>query len=275
MNSFLKAGALALTIGLGIAGSASAAGVKSLFLGGDSVGQIDAARGDIIGSDARFDQLGSASASLYGGSPTLSYLQQFDSVLVWTNSVPDTTALSNVLGDYVDAGGRVVISTFWGQEVEALHIGGGGGKLNSEGYNPLTNGVTDAYNLHTLGAFNAASPLMAGVNSLTSPYYNGDYAPGLDAGATLVASWNDGRPLVAINGAQNVIAVTLFPNVATYAHASGDYRQLFGNALAFSGAPTISAAPEPASWAMMVIGLGGLGGTLRVSRRRQMALATA
>jgi len=271
LNSFLKAGALALTIGLSIAGSASAAGVKSLFLGGDDIGQVNAARTDIIGSDARFDQMGSASASLFGGVPTLSYLQQFDSVLVWTNFVGDSTGLSNVLGDYADAGGRVVIGTFWGQQVEALGQGGGGGKLNSEGYNPLTNGIYDAYNNHTLGAFDAMSPLMAGVNSLSSPYYNADYAPGLDTGATLVASWNDGRPLVAINGAQNVIAVTLFPNVATYHHASGDYRQLFGNALAFTGAAT-SAAPEPASWAMMVIGFGGMGAMVRSNRRRRVAV---
>lgn len=270
MNKIIKAGALALTIGLSFTGAANAAGLKALFLGADSLSILDSTRLDIIGSDVRFDQMGSASFTINTGTPTLAFLQQFDSVLVWTNAYPaDPTLLSNTLADYADAGGGVVISTFWGQEVP------NSGRLNTTGYNPLTNGVTDAYNLHTLGAFNAASPLMAGVTSLTSPYYNGDYAPGLDAGATLVASWNDGRPLVAINAAQNVIAVTLFPSVATYAHASGDYRQLFGNALAFSGAPTISAAPEPTSWALMVIGFGGLGATLRASRRRQMALATA
>jgi hypothetical protein len=274
LNNFLKAGALALTIGLSFAGAADAAGVKSLFLGGDGIEQVDAVRLDIIGADGRFDQLGSASATLYGGVPTLSYLEQFDSVLVWTNFVGDSTGLSNVLGDYADAGGRVVIGTFWGQQVDALGQGGGGGKLQGAGYNPLINGVTDAYSNHTLGAFDAASPLMAGVGSLSSVYYNADYAAGLDAGATLVASWNDGRPLVAVNGAQNVIAVTLFPNVAQFHHADGDYRALFGNALAFTGAG-VSAAPEPASWAMMVIGFGGMGAMVRSNRRRRVAVTAA
>jgi hypothetical protein len=36
-----------------------------------------------------------------------------------------------------------------------------------------------------------------------------------------------------------------------------------------------SAAPEPATWAMLLVGVGGVGGALRMARRKQEAAATA
>ncbi|HWY60553.1 MAG TPA: PEPxxWA-CTERM sorting domain-containing protein [Rhizomicrobium sp.] len=41
------------------------------------------------------------------------------------------------------------------------------------------------------------------------------------------------------------------------------------------GVVTISAVPEPASWAMMLLGFGGIGFMLRGSRRKESALAKA
>jgi hypothetical protein len=40
----------------------------------------------------------------------------------------------------------------------------------------------------------------------------------------------------------------------------------------FNGGADISAAPEPAAWAMMLVGFGGLGAMLRSNRRRNVAL---
>ena len=243
---FLVAAVCAIAIGT--FSTAEAAPTKSLFLGADS--ENEAVMNDLIGSDPRFNQASSTALDSSSTTPSLAYLEQFDSVLMWANNSPeDSTALSDVLAAYANAGGRVVIATFWGQIV------GNTGLLNSPAYNPLINSISDAYSSATLGSYDASSPLMLGVTDLSADNYRGDYDTGLDTGAILVASWSDGKPLEAINAAQNVINITLFPNVVTYGHASGNYKQLFANALAFESTPV----PEPASIVLLGAGLSGLG----------------
>lgn len=47
------------------------------------------------------------------GTPTLQDLMQYDAVITWSNSAyADSVALGNVLADYVDAGGGVVVAVF-------------------------------------------------------------------------------------------------------------------------------------------------------------------
>ena len=244
----------------------AAAQVKSLIMGGYNSSADAAIKTDLIGSDARFNQALSSSYDYStGGLPTLAYLQQFNSVLVFSDRVNvDPTALSDLLGNYVLGGGGVVIATFWGQQV-----GNAGGLLNSTGFNPFTNPTSEAYISHTLGTYNPLDPLMQGVTALSSNQYNGDYLAGLDTGATLAASWNDGRPLAGYNATHKVAAITLNPNVVTLSNATGDYQRLFANALAFTGGETaISAVPEPATWAMLMLGFGAIGASLRSAKRR-------
>lgn len=52
---------------------------------------------------------------------------------------------------------------------------------------------------------------------------------------------------------------------------SGDERRTFGNVL-LGGISFTAAVPEPATWAMMLLGFGAIGFTIR-GRRRQVALA--
>jgi hypothetical protein len=239
----------------------AAAQVKALIMGGYNSSADAAIKTDLIGSDARFNQALSSSYDYSsGGLPTLAYLQQFDSVLVFSDAVGvSPTALSDLLGNYVLSGGGVVIATFWGQQIAPS-----GGLLNSTGFNPFINATSTAYISHTLGSYNALDPLMQGVTALSSNQYNGDYLPGLDVGATLAASWNDGRPLAGYNATHKVAAITLNPNVVSLNNATGDYQRLFANALAFTGgASATSAVPEPATWAMMLIGFGVVGYAMR------------
>jgi hypothetical protein len=169
----------------------------------------------------------------------------------------------------VDSGGGVVLSTFDGY-YEASMPSWATSRINSNGYNPLSGGSTNVFHSVTLGLYNSSHPIMAGVTSLSSSQFNSDYT-GVDAGATLIASWNNGEPLAAINAAGNVANITLFPNVAFYGHATGNYRELFRNALAYTAAPstTNGDVPEPASLAIW--GLGVLGCTIGAYRRRKRA----
>lgn len=82
--------------------------------------------------------------------------------------------------------------------------------------------VTDAA---TLDAVDAAHPSLAGVTALTT---QARARTELASGATLVAAWSDGLPLIATKGA--VIAVTAYlrPNDTTL---GGDWQRLLRNAV--------------------------------------------
>lgn len=255
----------ALGVVLAALATSAQAQLRVLFLGSYSLSGIDAARADILGADARFDLVNSASFAWSSGNlPTLATLNTYDAVLAWTDS-SYATSMSDLLADYIDAGGGVVLATFWGQEVDSLS---GGGRLETTGYNPLTNPIFNAYTPATLGAYNAASPLFDGVSSINATTYRGDYVAGLDAGATLVASWSDGKPLLAHNAAQSIVNLTLTPTAASLGHVTGDYRQLFRNSLAFvaDGNGNLAPVPEPSTYALF--GLVALGAAVILRRRK-------
>lgn len=114
-NTKLWAHTAGLAASMLISLAAHAGPVKTLFLGADT--GLDAVMNDIIGSDARFDLANSGSYGVQSGTPSLAFLEQYDSVLFWSNYYPsDASALGNLLADYVDAGGHVVRATFVGQE---------------------------------------------------------------------------------------------------------------------------------------------------------------
>lgn len=251
---------LGLVASLVISAAAHAAPIRTLFLGADY--NLNNVLTDIIGSDARFDVANSATFEAQSSTPTLAYLRQFDSILYWSNSYPaDANTLGNLLADYVDVGGLVVRATFVGQEIANA------GRIGSTGYAPFTSGRGDAYSSACLGSFDSSSSIMAGVNSICASTYRGDWNATLDTGASLIASWSDGKPFVGINSAHSVIDISLFPNVAEFGHASGDYGLLFANALAFNGQNTDNPTdvPEPSILALLGLGFAGLAA---VRRRR-------
>lgn len=79
----------------------------------------------------------------------------------------------------------------------------------------------------------------------------------------------DGGPfdgaLDLVNGAGD--GLSFAPSiVGNYLYGESGTNQYSGNYLALS--PGIGAIPEPAAWAMMLVGFGGLGAAMRYSRRR-------
>jgi hypothetical protein len=171
-------------------------------------------------------------------SPTLSTLEQYAAVLVWSDcNFNDGTALGNVLADYVDAGHRVVVAT------HGFLAGGSaiGGRLVSGGYLPLTIGGFASGVQEFLAADLPSHPLLAGVSSFDGNTFSiHDNSLSTTSGAVRVAHWTtDEEPLVACKG--NVVALNFFPPSSDvggpfYWNSATDGVRLMTNAL---GAPCV------------------------------------
>jgi VCBS repeat-containing protein len=168
------------------------------------------------------------SVSILDGSESLADLQQYESVLIYNNGYAQQAAFGNILADYVDSGGGLVVATF---AYQGQPGGSDWGDLETDGYLPFQDYLGN-YETQTLGTYDASNPIFDGpflVDELTGFYRD---EVNLTVDATLVASWSDGTPLVAIDSS-GVIGVTLFPNDFYSSALSGDYIELFANALAY------------------------------------------
>jgi hypothetical protein len=201
--------------------------------------------GQFADSDITYIQ---TSATWGGSTPTLATLKQYDALLVWTNWNPvDPTALGNVLADYVDAGGGVVISPF----ASSRAVASVGGKFATADYNPFVSSgaiSSAAVNLGTI--VEPTSPIMDGVTTLsTSKRDNVTVA----SGATVLANWQDGVVAVALGKNNRVVGINTYPGETTLlndpktsvVYPSGDYARLYANALTFAATP--APVPEPST----------------------------
>jgi hypothetical protein len=191
----LAAAALFVPLGCGGGGGPSLPGVAVLTneaatpYAADVVAKLEAA-----GLFARVD-------TIHTGTPTPSLpdLAAYDGVLIYSGDhgslTADTTALGDVLADYVDQGGGLVVAVF---------------AAGSPGWPELALGgryVSDQYYLipmvsHTLGSqsastvFDSTHPIMAGFTS----FYGGSSSARADTTAvvsgSMILQWADGKPLV-------------------------------------------------------------------------------
>ncbi len=143
-------------------------------------------------------------------TPTLAQLQNYDAVLVWSDfNFSNPTQLGDVLADYVDAGGGVVTGVF------AMGYYPIYGRFNSGGYyciNP--SGYVNSGGLSLGTIYDSNHPIMRNVLSL-DPGYDAYRASNFSilSGATRVADWSDGRPLVATKdfGSSHRVDLNLWP----------------------------------------------------------------
>jgi hypothetical protein len=160
-------------------------------------------------------------------TPTLAELAPYDAVLAYTNYPPyDAVSLGNVLADYVDGGGCLVICTYsFSNPWEIL------GRITTTGYSPLVNLAANADVSGNLVAVIPTDPIFSGVNLGTLQYFhNGNFAhPGLDTGATLLATDGSGTNLIARNGSGRVIGANLFPGTADVINS--EFYKLMANML--------------------------------------------
>ncbi|TDG12732.1 PEP-CTERM sorting domain-containing protein [Seongchinamella unica] len=204
-------------------------------------------------------------------TPTLVDLQNYTAVLVYSDGgFADPVALGDALADYADAGGTVVLSTF------AFNINPIAGRLVTDSYLPVTLGPQSSPGGLTLVPVDAGNGLLAGVSSFaggSSSYHN---TVSLEAGATLVAEWSNGVPLIAVLG--NVIALNMYPpssdSRSDFWDATTEGDIMMSNALGFVGVAPPPAAPVAPPKPVPVMPLSGLGlmivGILVVARRRFM-----
>lgn len=176
--------------------------------------------------DGQFD-----SVTLIDGNaetlPTLSELMAYDAILASTNwpwsYVNRSDNLGNLLADYVDAGGGLVMTTFsW----QYQGVNGLGGRLLNGGYSPFTGGSNLYSYASALGNY-TLHPIMSGVNTVDG-YYRDAVTPSNDA--QVIANWSDSVPFVAVDSGSGVVGINVFPEDSA-GDISGDYAQLFVNAL--------------------------------------------
>ena len=235
--------ALATAIIEGKTARGSSAAVAPVLAGTTNVGDIRLSAG---GKVALIDCGGNASGvraalvatglieagdlSLISGCstpPTLAALQEFSAVFVWSNqSFQQPDALGNVLADYADQGGGVVLATYVFSQSWRI-----GGRILSPGYSPFQVGtpLTPSGRLN-LAASDTTHPIMQGVTSTTTYFVNSNYTnPPLSTGATLIAVDTAGNRVLAVNGTNRIVGISIFPGNGVPAEIS----RLYVNAIDF------------------------------------------
>lgn len=205
-------------------------------------GSIAYIHGATNGQDSVYDYLSGhfTSMTLINANaplPTLSQLLSYNAILVstnryWDGGVVRSSELGNLLADYVDAGGSLVVAAFsWQGEANGIT-----GRFISGNYSPFTsgNGSKNA-DVHISHVFDRTNAIFTGVNDILG-YYRDNVSP--TGGSNVLAYWEDGVPLIAISS-KNVIGINLFPETY-YGFIGGDYEQLFVNLLKYAGVGSTS-----------------------------------
>jgi hypothetical protein len=153
----------------------------------------------------------------------LATLTSYDAVVYFSNQVQtqDPVAIGDVLADYADAGGCLVIASFaWSDQGNNSLAG----RIIDDGLSPFVANGPPAYTSASMD-WNDSSAMFDGVTSLTTHFQN-DVS--LTTGAVLRATLDDGLPLVASKG--DVVGVNYFPD-HFFNDPIGDYDVLMTNAV--------------------------------------------
>jgi hypothetical protein len=153
---------------------------------------------DVVNKLTATGQFNSVSfINVAAGTPTLETLQAYDAVLVFRRaSFWSRTQMGNVLADYVDSGGGVVVMHF------ALYNSGYMlGRFFNDDYHVI-DPVNSLYESQTGSYFNLGTmhapdhPIMENVATFDGGYYSYRSSGVLTAGATVIAEYSNGQPLV-------------------------------------------------------------------------------
>lgn len=183
-------------------------------------------------------------------TPSLVDLTAYDSVLVTTNCEPlNPEGLGDILADYVDAGGSVVLTTYATSDPWSVE-----GRIMATGYAPLPTTADLTCVTEPLVILEPADPVFDGVDlgAMTIDHNCNMANSTLDAGALLIAEDSAGVNMIARNANGNVTVINVWstPDGAN----NEEYWLLLGNAL--QGEFTqIPATPVPtlSNWAFLAL----------------------
>ena len=181
------------------------------------------------------------------GIPTLAQLQQYDVVLLWENGLfrRDSPATGNVVEQYVQGGGNLILGTFYWQN-RSSHPFFGGNWGNLENIDPFTGSGSRHQNDFLDAGSIVPHPLTTGLNSMSGRFRGGTVPK---PGTVVVANWTDGSPLIGYTTAHCIVAISHFPAHNFFVPVSGDFYLMWENA---SGCLTTdpmvaSVTPSPVS----------------------------
>jgi hypothetical protein len=146
--------------------------------------------------------------------------------------------IGNLLADYVDIGGKVIIAGFaWDDPAYGWQLEG---RLIDEGYTPYRRSTADL-GTASLGNHDPLHPVMVGVNDVTAIGTVTHQALPLESGATWIADWDDGQPAVYAQGTRVIGYNLLLDWSGTGWPWSGDIPILLENSIRW----LMSHAPQP------------------------------
>jgi VCBS repeat-containing protein len=233
MTTSLKGFALTLLCGV----SCFAFGNSYLIVHSADLGSANDVRAQMLATgliDGNIDIVGATS-----GTPSLTKLRSYDAVFVFSvNGFQNSFQLGDNLAAYADLGGGVVVAT---HTFTPSGAGSLQGRLVSDGYVPFTPGEVKRFIARRLGQVLLPDhALMAGVSSFHGGPYSLHNNVGVRSGATLVAKYDNGVPLVAFKPvAKNyVVGLNFYSPSSAYDSnfwvKSTDGGKLMANALKFS-----------------------------------------
>ena len=162
-------------------------------------------------------------------TPTLADLTPYDAVFVSLDNTPQAPdTMGNVLADYVDQGGKLVIAhgAFISPTFAIT------GRIMTTGYSPMMpapsagDGADKTINPATVTF--PIHPVLLGVDTAayTRPGLTTLSEPVLDTGVEVIAEFNGGLVAFAVNAAHTIVALNDYPN-----QGRRDIHKVAGNAL--------------------------------------------
>ncbi len=177
-------------------------------------------------------------------TPTLAQLKNYDIVFTWSN-VPyfDPVAMGNVLADYTDWGGGVVVAMFASAGSGSAPLAG---RFVSGGYQLINPAGLTSNSPATLGAVSYPSHptmnLVASFNGGSSSFR--PTTTSLPSNAIQIAQWSDGKPLIVASATMhNRADLGMYPPssnvVPTFWSISTDGTRIMANTLLYTARPYI------------------------------------